>query len=315
MKTIHISTETLMEMIQETYLRIVKEQFSSAGRFGNGTNMLAEGEWRYIDVTATILKETQKAYQISVKYFTEKGLSVKEAKMWCPKSCCVVENGNVTKVADFVLNRWQQEHFDFLKSKGYKSSPICFDLNHLQNTVDKKKKEKDEYQTFYNEVLNKLVEDLTPIVDKNIKDTGTYSKMLGQYLLSKGLAPSDKCSNLITLGDMIINEFGSAENNWTVKFFNDNPSDEQLWNTTREFEDLFYGFPINDANRAVDYPKSFKYSAKTILEYELKLFRGYYGEGDKRKSKLYKLFKKYADYVSKFNEIAFDALNSMHKDA
>ena len=26
MKTIHISTETLMEMIQETYLRIVKEQ-------------------------------------------------------------------------------------------------------------------------------------------------------------------------------------------------------------------------------------------------------------------------------------------------
>lgn len=313
MKTIYISNETLRDMIQETYLSIVKEQLRESVNRINRTNILEEGERNYFDVTATILKETQKAYYVSVKYFTEKGLSIKEAKMWCPKSCCVIENGNVTKIADFVLNRWQQEHFNFLKSKGYKSSPICFDLSHLQNTLDKKKKEKDEYQTFYDEVLSKLVEDLAPIADKNIKEVGQYSKMLGLYLSFKGLAPSDKCDRLINFGDIIANEFGNAENNWAVDFFNRNPSDEELWDMTPQYaNNLFDGFSVR--NRIVDYPKNNKYSVEQIVEYELKYFWGQFGEEDRRKCKLYKAFKKYANYFDKFNEIVFDALNSMHKD-
>jgi hypothetical protein len=85
------------------------------------------GNMDYYDVNAKILKETQKAYYVAVKYFTQKGLSKKDANMWCPKSCCILDNnGNIIKIAKFILDRWTQDYFNFLKSKGYKSSPVSF---------------------------------------------------------------------------------------------------------------------------------------------------------------------------------------------
>lgn len=308
MKTIYISNETLMNMIQETYLRIVKEQLRESVNRTNRTNILEEGERNYFDVTATILKETQKAYYVSVKYFTEKGLSIKEAKMWCPKSCCVIENGNVTKIADFVLNRWQQEYFDFLKSKGYKSSPICFDLSHLQNTLDKKKKEKDEYQTFYDEVLKRLTEDLGLVFEKNIKGMGMYSKMLGLYLSYNGLVPSDKCDKLINLGDVIINKFGESEERTNIEnFFNKNPDRNKLYAITEDFRDLLYGFSTK--THLADYPKFPNCSTEDIIHREIE----YFMRKDTTLSKLYRnrKFKEYIEYKDKFENTVFDALNSI----
>ena len=264
------------------------------------------GNMDYQDVSANILKETPKAYYISVKYFTQKGLSGKDAKMWCPKSCCVLDNiGNITKVAKFILDRWAQEYFDFLKSKGYKSSPISFNMADLQDIADRKKKEKDEYQQYQDEVFSKLVENIKPIIEKNIKELGPYSKMLGLYLSNNGLVPTDKCQKLIQFGDILVQKFGGVEDD-AKRFFGRNPDRTGLFDMTNSYANIIYGFSVT--NQISQSPKNLKYSASDIIDCEIKDFSGYYGA---KKGKLYKMFKTYVDYADKFNDIAFDALNSI----
>lgn len=283
-----------MSIQEERVKRIIKE---TVHRVLNESNNMV-----YCDVSAKILKETLKAYYIGVKYFTKKGLSEKEAKMWCPKSCCILDNGNVTKVAKFILDKWTQEYFDFLNSKGYRSSEISFNMAELNQITDKKKKEKEEYQAFFNDVFNKLVEDIRPIIINNIKETGIYCKMLGLYLLDNDLVSSDKCQNLIKLGDIFIQDFGNKE--WVIDFFNKKPNREDLYKITNEYSDILYGFSLE--RRIGEYPKSLKYNNRYIVDCEIKDFYD-------KKGKLYKLFKKYIDYIDKFNEVAFNALNSIKR--
>ena len=287
-----------MKLTTQEFNRIIKESVSKV--LNESANM------EYSDVSAQILKETQKAYYIVVKYFTQKGLSEKEAKMWCPKSCCVLDNGNVTKVATFILDKWTQDYLDFLKSKGYKTSPISFNIADFKYMVDKKKAEKDEYQAYFNEVFNKLVEDIRPIIEKNIKEFSTYSKMLGLYLSHNNLVSSDKCEKLINFCDISIQKFGNTNNDWIERFFSKNPSREELYHITQEFSYILYGFSIQ--NRIDNYPKNLKYSATNIVDYEIKEFNGYYG---KKEGNLYKIFKEYSNYYDKLTEMTFDALNSI----
>ena len=287
--------------LTEQYLHnIVKE---SVNRILNESSSID-----YCDVDTKILKESPKAYYIAVKYFTQKGLSEKEAKMWCPKSCCVLDNGNITKVARFILDKWIQEYYDFIKSKGYKSSQISFDMDELKYNLDKKKAEKDEYETYYDEVFNKLVEYIEPIFENNMKEMGSYSKMLGMYLLNNGLVSSDKCQKLVELGDILIQKFGNGDDSWSGDFFNGNPNRKDLYQATNDVADIFYGF--NKSKLISKCPISVKYSATDIVAYEIKSFNGYY---EKKEGRLYRMFKKYAEYVDKFNEVAFDALNSIKR--
>ena len=288
MRPMNIQKERVNQIVKETVYKVLNES----------NNMV------YYDVSAKILKETPKAYYIVVKYFTEKGLSEKEAKMWCPKSCCILDNGNVTKVAKFILDKWTQEYFDFLKSKGYRSSEISFNMAELNQITDKKKTEKEEYQTFYNDLFNKLVEEIRPIIINNIKEIGVYSKMLGQYLLDNDLVSPDKCQDLIKLGDIFIQNFGNGDKEWVIDFFSEKPNREVLYNITNDYADILRGYSIK--NRIGEYPKNLKYNNRDIVEYDIKDFYS-------RKGKLYKLFKKYADYADKFSEVAFNALNSIKR--
>ena len=290
----------IIRLTEDDFHNIVKE---SVDRVLNES-----GNIDYCDVDAKILKESQKAYYIAVKYFTQKGLSEKEAKMWCPKSCCILDNGNITKVARFILDKWIQEYFDFLKSKGYKPSQISFNMEELKYNLDRKKAEKGEYEAYYDEVFNKLVEYVEPIFENSMKEMGSYSKMLGMYLLNNGLVSSDKCRKLVGLGDILIQNFGKGDDSWSEDFFNGNPNREDLYQVTNDMANIFYGF--NESELISKCPRSVKYSATDIVEYEIKSFNGYY---EKKEGKLYRMFKKYAEYTDKFNEVAFDALNSIKR--
>ena len=46
-------------------------------------------------VTTNIVKETEKAYQLNVLYWTLFDKPEKTATMWVPKSCCDIEDGKV----------------------------------------------------------------------------------------------------------------------------------------------------------------------------------------------------------------------------
>jgi hypothetical protein len=290
-----------MKLTEQDIHRIVKE---SINRLLNES-----GNMDYYDVNARILKESPKAYYVAVKYYTQKGLSEKDANMWCPKSCCIVDNNrNITKIAKFILDRWLQDYYNFLKSKGYKSSPIDFNIANLQNIVDKKKSEKDEYQKYQDEVFSKLLETIKPIIEKNVAEIGPYSKLLGEYLLNNGLVPSDKCQNLIQIGDILIKNFGARADDEAKRILSNNPNREELYNITNQYGDIIYGFSVS---RQIDItPKNVKYSASEIIDNEIKCFQGYYG---KKQGKLYKMFKKHVDLVDKFNDVAFDALNTIKR--
>lgn len=58
------------------------------------------------NVTAKVLRETEKALQLSVLYWSGRDMAAKEMIVWCPKTCCIVEKEQVTKVAEFILNKW-----------------------------------------------------------------------------------------------------------------------------------------------------------------------------------------------------------------
>jgi hypothetical protein len=90
--------------------------------------------------------------------------------------------------------------------------------------------------------------------------------------------------------------------------FSHNPNREELYNITNQYGDIIYGFSVS---RQIDItPKNVKYSASEIIDNEIKCFQGYYG---KKQGKLYKMFKKHVDLVDKFNDVAFDALNTIKR--
>ena len=73
-------------------------------------------EMSYVKVSASIVKETEKAYQVEVLYWTKFDNPVKKATMWSPKSCTKTEDGKVTEIATFILNRWMEEHRNTIRN-------------------------------------------------------------------------------------------------------------------------------------------------------------------------------------------------------
>jgi hypothetical protein len=274
------------------------------------------GNTDYQTVEGEILKETDKACYIGVRYFTEKGdISGKIAKMWCPKSCLIVENGAIVKVAKFILDKWLQEYSNYIKSKGgYKIPKIIFDRKDKEFIETQKQQKQDELEGVYYEILNRMIKDIQPLADEFLQAAGECSIRLGEYLKSRG-TQIEKCNNLIVLGKKIRAEFGGFDiSDWYEQFFPKKPNKEELISLVKSFEKT----PIYDGckfkhtdeflNNKDDY-RNTKYSTR-FIKYQLLdgikpigTFHGKFGEG-----KLYEFFKKYVEYYYKFINMAFDAL-------
>ena len=90
-------------------------------------------------VTTTIMKETEKAYQLNVQYWTLFDKPEKTATMWVPKSCCDIEDGKVTGIADWILDKWVKEYNDRISYYKARSSRVSFDMKEKEYLMKRKK--------------------------------------------------------------------------------------------------------------------------------------------------------------------------------
>lgn len=82
-------------------------------------------------VSATIVKETEKAYQLDVTYWTQADKPTKTANMWCPKSCCTITEKECL-VADFILNQWVEKHNEYIRQYTTRLPSISFNMEMLE---------------------------------------------------------------------------------------------------------------------------------------------------------------------------------------
>lgn len=54
-------------------------------------------------INATIVKESENAYQVTIEHWTSANAPIKNTTMWVPKGHCTVVDGKVTEVADWIL--------------------------------------------------------------------------------------------------------------------------------------------------------------------------------------------------------------------
>ena len=253
------------------------------------------------EVECEILKETEKAYYVSVKYFTESGsASGKEAKMWCPKSCCAVENGRVIRIAQFVLDRWLTEYSDFIRSKGGRVPSVMFSRADKDFIEKRKRDEIEEYKDFRKRVLDALTCDVKPVADYNLQTVGLFARYLGGYLLKYG-KPAGKCNELVALGETIGKEFGNRDDIRYDELFRKNPSDADLHNIILKFpnDSITYGC----RRRNVDAIRNPKFSVNTLVwQFHEELKR------KESRSEFYKAFKKHVMFYDRFVEMSFEVL-------
>ena len=283
-KTIKLNETDLHQIIEDAIKHVLTESFG-------GTD--------YQTVEGEILKETDKACYISIRYFTEKGdISGKIAKMWCPKSCLIVENGAIVKVAKFILDKWLQEYSNYIKSKGgYKIPKIIFDRKDKEFIETQKQQKQDEIESVYNEILNLMIKDIQPIADDILQIVGENSIRIGEYLKGYG-APIEKCNNLIVLGKKIRTDFGIFDDsdNWYEQFFAQKPNKEELISLIKEYDNttIYDGCEFKYTDK---YVKDNRYKpgySTSLIKMQLldgitpkDNFNGKFGEG-----KLYEFFKK-----------------------
>lgn len=293
-----------MIKLNETDLRQIIEgviKHALTESFGGTDYQTVEGE---------ILKETNKACYISVRYFTEKGdISGKIAKMWCPKSCLIVENGVIVKVAKFILDKWLQEYSNYIKSKGgYKIPKIIFDRKDKEFIETQKQQKQDELEGVYDEILNRMIKEIQPIANEILQVVGEFSIRLGEYLKGYG-TPIEKCNNLIILGKKIRTDFGSVDvNNDSCKqFFAEKPNKEEIISIVKDFDKttIYDGCEFKYTDEYYNQKYSTQFIKYQLLDgiNPIGTFHGKFGKG-----KLYEFFKKYVEYYYKFINTAFDAL-------
>jgi len=260
----------------------------------------------YKDVDGNIIKETEKAVYVGIKYYTEKGsLEGKVARMWCPRTCCVIEHEKVTKVANFILDKWVKELYDYMETKGVRKMPcVYFDKKYKEEEEARKQKAKEEYASFCQNVLDIMIKELQPYADRNLQEIGAFSKSLGEYLLNKGM-PIDKCEGLMKLGESILKGFGSCnKEEWIDEYFaKEQPSKDDIVGMLKQYEGdtISYGCPYS----GLDHYYNPKYSVSCMKDYYISGITYNKGNGG-----LYKAFKKHVIAYDKVIELAFSAISN-----
>ena len=124
----------------------------------------ADNNTKYTPVVAKTLKETEKAFQLELQYWTRFDTPIKTTKMWVPKSCCKTEGNKVVEIAEWVLNKWATEHNEYIRKNisGYAANrtSLSFNMAEKERLINNDNAKKQKYQddlkyameVIYNEV-------------------------------------------------------------------------------------------------------------------------------------------------------------------
>ena len=211
---------------------------------------------KYTNVSCKVLKETEKAYYISIEYWTDCKKKNKETEMWCPKSCCITEQGEVKAVADFVLNRWIEERNQYMKKYTSKVYQISFDMLEKERTINYIKERERKERERIEGIIEKVYNGVRPYVIYHIQCVGRLSLMYCSYMGKKSVS-------LSKFGKMVVEDYGVCDNdningltqeqvNAIIDYYYKNPSIFTMFfkQTSSEYCSQKYGFNYDEFNLA-----------------------------------------------------------------
>lgn len=163
-------------------------------------------------VNATIIKETEKAYQLTVEYWTSDTTPIKTATMWVPKSQCTVDAGQVTEIADWILNQWVAQRNDYMKKNGYSTHrhSICFDMAEYEHIKAVKKAKQEAFRAEVQEALEATVAYVKPYADRYMSELAHDAQFIYDNYKDSGILPTEIVDAINVIAAEISKEFGSS---------------------------------------------------------------------------------------------------------
>lgn len=170
----------------------------------------AKREMYYTKVSASIVKETEKAYQVEVLYWTQFDKPVKKAVMWCPKSCAKTEDGKVTEIADFILKRWDEEHRQTVGihcSYAAKKMRIEWDIEWKERLMKEEADKQAAYKKHFDDTIAKYLPTAKEESHKWLNTLGMIAKAFGRIWKEEG-TDAAACDEFIAWGEAVCKKYG-----------------------------------------------------------------------------------------------------------
>ena len=203
----------------------------------------------YIPVTADTLKETEKAYQLRVSYWTTERAPIKTADIWAPKSCVQVTDGKVSAIADWILNKWVNEHVEYIKKHSARAAGKynpCFDIERYHTAVEYNKEQIRKWNEELDTAVDIIVEFVTPYATNFMQETAYTGHLVYDTFKNSDLLTTEELTALKNISDRMEKSFGKwskADDQNIKKFVEEFPS---KYTTLKDVADFLW--------REIDFP-------------------------------------------------------------
>ena len=158
-------------------------------------------------VTTNIVKETEKAYQLNVLYWTLFDKPEKIATMWVPKSCCDIEDGKVIGIAEWILDKWIKDYNNRISYYRSRSNRVSFDMEQKEYLMKKEEDKNAAFKAELDETLEVVVEYVKPYADRYMRGMGFITSFISKNYTD--VIPSDILNEFENIGNNITKEFGA----------------------------------------------------------------------------------------------------------
>lgn len=174
----------------------------------------------FIPVTADTLKETEKAYQLRVSYWTTERAPIKTANIWVPKSCVQVTDGKVTSIADWILNNWANQRAEYIPHRASKYNPR-FDIDGYHARVEAEKEKVRKWKEEVNDTVATVVEFVTPYSIDFMGELADCGHLVYDTFKNSDILTDEELASLKSVSDRMEKAFGKwskADDPRAVKF-------------------------------------------------------------------------------------------------
>lgn len=161
----------------------------------------------FTQVTTTTLKETEKAYQLRVSYWTTERAPIKTTNIWVPKSCTEVTDGKVTGIADWVLNNWANQRAEYISHRASKYNP-CFDIAGYHAAIEAEKEKIRKRKEEVNLTVATVVEFVTPYSIDFMGKLAETGHLVYNTFKNSDILTAEELASLKDVSDRMEKDFG-----------------------------------------------------------------------------------------------------------
>ena len=160
-----------------------------------------------VPVTADTLKETEKAYQLRVSYWTTERAPIKTTDMWVPKSCAQVTDGKVTGIADWILNKWATQRAEHIPYNANKYNPR-FDIDGYHARVEAEKEKVRKWNEEVDATIATVVEFCTPYSTDFMALLADCGQLVYDTFKNSDILTAEELTSLKDVSDRMEKAFG-----------------------------------------------------------------------------------------------------------